>query len=129
MDVILICSLAVSSVMVSKLLEQGNKDMKSLITLSIVVMLSMRALAALSGVIRTIESFMQEIEFSQEYAKIMLKSLGICLVSRLCTDCCKDLNENAVASQIELVCRASLIIVSLPLYKAVIEIVIALIGN
>lgn len=129
MDVILICSLAVCAVIISKLFEKGNSDMKFLLTISVVVMLSIRAVAEMSGVFDAVSELVDKTEFSGEYIKIMFKALGICLVCRISTDCCKDAGESAIASQIELLCRVSLILISLPLYSSVIEIIVTLIGN
>lgn len=129
MDVILICSLAVCAVIISKLVEKGNSDMKFLLTMSVVVMLSMKAVTEMSGVFDAVSELVDKTELSGEYIKIMFKSLGICLVCRISTDCCKDAGESAIASQIELLCRVSLILISLPLYSSVIEIIVTLIGN
>ncbi len=128
MDVILICSLAVVSAVVSKLLE-SDKEMKFLLTLSAVIIIGTQCVASLSGATDAIEEFLKEIELSDEYVRIMLKALGICIVSKLCSDCCKDCGENALASQVELVCRVALVVVSLPLYKTVMKIALSLIDN
>lgn len=128
MEIVVICSLCVCAVMISKLLDKGSCDIKSMLTVSIVAMLAVKSVSQTSEIIAVIDELTDKTELSYEYVKIMFKALGICLVCRISTDCCKDAGENAIASQIELLCRASLIVISLPLYRAVIEIIVSLIG-
>lgn len=129
MDIFLICSLCVSACVIMKLLERDNKDMKMLIALAVVIVVFTETVAGLSDATKTLEAMLDEIEIPDEYIEIMLKALGISLVSRLAGECCKDCGENAVAAQVELVCRISLLVISLPLYKTVLKIVIGLINN
>ena len=50
-----------------------------------------------------------------EYAKIMLKALGIAIVSKLCGDICRDLGENAVGSGVELGGKLGILALCVPL--------------
>mgnify|MGYP000528632314 CR=1 FL=1 len=60
------------------------------------------------------------------YLTILFKSLGICYIVQLASDYCKDCGENALASQVTLAGKLAMLSVSLPLFKAFVEIVKAL---
>ena len=60
------------------------------------------------------------------YLTILFKSLGICYIVQLASDYCRDCGENALASQVTLAGKLAMLSVSLPLFKAFVEIVKAL---
>ena len=60
------------------------------------------------------------------YLTILFKSLGICYIVQLESDYCNDCGENALASQVTLAGKLAMLSVSLPLFKAFVEIVKAL---
>ena len=62
------------------------------------------------------------------YIKIIFKSLGVTYLAQFAADYCKDCGENAIASQVILAGKISVwLVISLPLFKAFIEIVKSLI--
>ena len=50
-----------------------------------------------------------------EYGVIMMKALGLCLISKLCADVCRDMGENALGGVIELGGRLAILSLCLPL--------------
>ena len=57
------------------------------------------------------------------YFKILLKCLGVCLITQFSSDICTDASHTALAGQIILAGKIIIIVISLPIYKAVLEIV------
>ncbi len=58
-----------------------------------------------------------------QYGKILLKSLGICIVAQIGTDICKDCGQASIASKIELGAKVAILIISLPLFTSVLNII------
>lgn len=56
------------------------------------------------------------------YFSVMLKALGISACCRIGSEICKDSGENALASKVELAGKVSIVILSLPLVKQLLEI-------
>ena len=56
------------------------------------------------------------------YIKIMLKILGISMLAQLLSDLCRDNGENTLANQTELSAKIIILITSLPLFTAIINI-------
>ncbi len=54
------------------------------------------------------------------YASVMLRALGIALLTRICTDLCRDSGENAVASGAELAGKVAILALCLPLIAEII---------
>ena len=128
MDIFIVCGLCIAACLAAKMLEQENCDIKMLVVLISSVVVASQVIGKLSGVYDTLNGFLSKADIDGEYIKILLKALGICLVTQLSCECCKDCGENAIASQLELFGRISLLIISLPLYSSVISIAISLMG-
>ena len=51
----------------------------------------------------------------EQYVSVMLRALGIALLTRICTDLCRDAGESAVASGVELAGKAAILALCLPM--------------
>ena len=56
----------------------------------------------------------------------MMKILGISLIAQFVVDLCRDAGENALASQTEIASKVLILIMTLPLFETVINIVTGL---
>ena len=56
-----------------------------------------------------------------EYAEILIKTLGICLVCEFVSDSCKDAGQGALASKVEFASRVTVIITALPLFRNILN--------
>ncbi len=57
------------------------------------------------------------------YFKIILKCLGVCLITQFSSDICNDASHTALAGQIILAGKIIIIVISFPVFKSVLEIV------
>ncbi len=89
------------------------------------------ALAALLGyvlpLLRDIRQMLQESGLSNEYTQILFKALGVCLVTQLAADACRDAGEPGMAAKAELAGKWMLLTLALPLFQKVGSIAVSLI--
>ena len=52
--------------------------------------------------------------------------MAVCYITQLGSDCCKDAGESAIAGKIELAGKAAVVVISLPVFSALAEIVTGL---
>lgn len=57
---------------------------------------------------------------AERYAQVMLRCLGIALLSRICTDICRDCGEGSVASGVELAGKLAILMLCVPLIEEMI---------
>lgn len=62
------------------------------------------------------------------YCEVLLKALAICYITQLACDCCKDAGESAIAAKLQIAGKIAILIIALPMFKALTEIVTGLIG-
>lgn len=63
---------------------------------------------------------------SREYVSILFRALGLCLLTQLAADACRDAGEQGLASKTEFAGKLSLLTLALPLFRKVAEIAIAI---
>ena len=61
------------------------------------------------------------------YAAILLKALAVCYITQLAADCCRDAGESAIAGKIELAGKSAIVVISLPVFASLAELVTNLI--
>ena len=110
---------------VSSLLRD-NGDIRLALIVTTAAVLFSGAAEQLAGIRDLIKELLDKSGLDELYLKVIFKGLGICFISQISADCCRDSGQSALASQIELVGKLSMIAVSLPLFRAVIEITEAL---
>ena len=118
MSVFSICAGTVGAVVLVLIIREMRSGMAMPVSVCITTALSITAVI----LIEPISAFVSEIAEGAsygEYVKVMMKSLGIALVSSSSADICRDCGENAVAAKVELVGKCAIMLVSLPLVRAV----------
>ncbi len=117
MSIFSVCAFAVGAVILVIIVKQLKNEIALPLSVCITVALSLAAVA----LIEPINSYIKEIADTAdygEYIKVMMKSLGIALISSSSADICRDCGEGAIASKVELVGKCAIMLVALPLIKS-----------
>ena len=123
MNIIAITGLCIVATIIVKFFDKNNKEYGLLIVLATVAFILLMSVAYLSPLISTIESLFTLSGVSKDYLEIIFKAIGICYLTQLGCDYCKDANETVFASELELAGKISLLIIALPLFSELIDIV------
>lgn len=60
------------------------------------------------------------------YIKILLRSLGLAILTKLIADVCRDSGESALASKVELGGKVLILVGALPVFQAILELITGL---
>ena len=80
-------------------------------------------------VIGTLRELLSTAALPEEYGAILFKALGICLLTQLAADACKDAGESALASKAELAGKLMLLMLALPLFEKIAQLAASLING
>lgn len=86
-------------------------------------------LMALDALIPMMGTLFQLIELSgqgKEAFSILLKSLGVCFITQLAADACRDAGEGAIASKVELAGKVVILLLAMPLFEQIITVATSL---
>lgn len=111
----------------SLLLRNYNKTFALIVSVAGSAILFLLVSHQLSEIISQISSISSSIHSTAPYIKLMLKVLGITLVTQFVVDICRDNGENALASMTETVAKILVVSIVLPLFETIISIVSGLV--
>ncbi len=124
---ILISGICVFTAVVCKLFDNGAKEYGIMVKTAAAAAVMTAVIGGIVPIIERIETMYADTGGSSEYLTILLKSLGICFLTQLAADICRDSGEGTLAVQTETAGKAALLVVALPLFEQAAELVRGLI--
>ena len=115
--------ISLSVLLCSLLIKDNNRSFAVLLSLSGSVILLLAVAAELSEIVGKISDFTRDSKLSGAYIKLMLKALGITVLTQFVSNICRDNGENALASITETVSKIAVIAMVLPLFESIFSIV------
>lgn len=121
MEIVKIALIAVLGTVLAIVLKNSKAEYSQLLSLGICMVVFFYISQKAEQLITTINSFWGYINVDKSYIKILLKMTGIAYVSEFGASICKDAGYSAIASQIEMFSKVSLLAISLPVVAALLE--------
>lgn len=129
MEIVKVAFIAVLTVLFYALLRQIKPEIAPLIVIGgaavIIVMLS----ESLLDVTSDVGEMISLAGISKENVSLLLRSLGICVVTQFTANICYDNSCSSIAAAVELAGRTASVIIAMPMLKTVTEIAIGLINS
>ena len=111
----------IGSAVILRLLADSSPTVRTVCTLAAACVVGLRFLADIRTIWESAEQLLSGIGSGTRYIVVVFKCIGICFVTQLGCDICRDSGENALASQLELAGRAAVLIAAAPLFSAAAE--------
>lgn len=120
MNIFAVCGFAVCAACAAAALKHAEPRIAPLAAAAAAVILLGYTASQSAPVIEFARTVASESE-AGEYFSLMLKALGIALVSRLAAGICRDIGEASLGAGVETAGKAAVILVSLPAVKKLLE--------
>lgn len=124
-----ISGVAVCGVLAFVLLKTYKPELAPLCELVTVVLVFLLTADELIEVKAFFSEMFVKAGIAGEYITVLIKSLGTALITQFAADTAKDAGENALASKIEFAGRVVIVWCSLPLLKAIAQLITELTGE
>ncbi len=121
MDIVKVAVIGVAGVILSIILKSQKSEYAQMAALVTAGVIFTYVTVRIETVIDSVNSFLGYVNIEGKYISILLKMTGITYVSEFAASMCRDAGYQAVASQIEIFAKMSLLAVSLPVVTALIE--------
>ena len=121
MDIIKISLLGICGVIHCFFLNETRQAYTALITLGIGIMILGLAVGKLEYLFGTLQKLKDSLPVEQEYLTTLAKMIGITYIGQFSAGICKDAGHQATAAQIELFCRLSVMVLSMPVLLALLD--------
>ncbi|MDR1630931.1 MAG: stage III sporulation AC/AD family protein [Oscillospiraceae bacterium] len=122
-----ISALAIVAVILYMFVRQHHPEYAILVQLGAGCILLLLLLPEIKTVIDFAEEFFDESLIDRNLFILLVKALGITILSQFAADICRDNGVNALASKIELAGRALILVMTLPMLKTLVQLVLGLI--
>ena len=127
MNLAAVAGVGIVAAAIAVLLKKHHPEYSVLITIVAGAMILVMVAGALTPVLKTVSGFVESAGMPAEYGGIVFKSLGVCLITQLAADSCRDAGQSSIAGRIELAGKAAILIVSLPLFEKIADLATTLI--
>lgn len=107
------CLLAGAMVM---LLGQMQPQAAALLSVAFGVLVVGALLGEIAGFIETIRSFLASLSLDERYFSIMVRSMGVVLMTQLAVQACEDMGAPSIAGRAEFVGRLALLSIAVPVF-------------
>lgn len=123
MDFLTVCGFGVVAVVLCVVVRQIKPDSALAISVVAGIFILAAVVTAIAPSISAITELSQKAGINDEFVKILLKALAVCYITTLCADCACDAGESALGVKLELVGRAAIVAISLPVFTSLADFV------
>ena len=107
------CLLAGAMVM---LIRQMQPQAAALLSVAFGVLIVSAMLTPIAHYVQIVRTFLASLDMDEQYFGVMIKSMGIVLITQLAVQACEDMDAPSIARRTELVGRLALLSVAVPVF-------------
>lgn len=119
MEIVTIAGVAVVAAFLAVVLRQQRPEQAMAVSLAAGLGILMLVVTKAMPVVGALRNLLEGAALPKEYAAVVFKALGICLLTQLSADACRDAGETALASKAELAGKLFLLTLALPLFEKI----------
>ena len=118
-----IALISLTALILIVILKRTNKEFAFILSIAAAVILFGIVINDFAEVINRIYEISSQLDNLNSYIMLMVKILGITLITQFIVDLCKDSGENALASQTEITSKILILVMVMPLFEAVMNVI------
>lgn len=118
--------IALVAMILCVLLKGYRPEYSVFLSLAAGIIILLMALDALTPMMGTLSQLIELSGQGKEAFSILLKSLGVCFITQLAADACRDAGEGAIASKVELAGKVVILLLAMPLFEQIIAVATSL---
>ena len=127
MKIVSIAGLCIIATVMCKLFSSEGKEYALYIKIVAAAAVMSSVILFVSPVAETVRNIYERAGADKEYLAVLFKALGICYITQFACDICKDSGEAALATHAELAGKVSLMVIALPLFSSLVNIIDSLV--
>lgn len=121
MDIAKVSLIGMGGVILCFLLKETRPEYASFVTMGIGLLILGLAVGKLKYLFESLESLKEILPVSSENISVLAKMIGITYIGQFSAGICRDAGFQATGAQIELFCKLSILVLSIPVMMALLE--------
>lgn len=118
--------LGVLTIVIAMAMKQGKAEFGLFVSFTGSILIAWIALNLLQGISGSLNRLDKILTVDKEYVGLLLKMIGVTYLSEFSSSLCKDAGYSAVAGQIELVGKLTIVTIGMPVVLALLELMVTL---
>ncbi|MBP3611127.1 MAG: stage III sporulation protein AD [Lachnospiraceae bacterium] len=113
--------LGIVTIMIAMAMKQGKAEFSTFVSFTGSILIAWIALQLLEGITGSFERLEKLMPMDMEYIALLTKMIGVTYISEFASSLCRDAGYSAVAGQIELVGKLTILTIGMPIVLALFE--------
>ena len=123
MSTIQVAIVGITGMLIALQFKEGKKEYAVFIMLIASILVFSFGISKLGQIFKSIDIIRDRLEISAQYTEVLLKIAGIAFICEFSSDICKDSGFGTVANQIQIFGKLSILVVSLPVFLNLIDLI------
>lgn len=119
--------LGIVTIMVAMAMKQGKAEFSTFVSFTGSILIAWIAIRLLDGITGSFERLEKLFSVNMEYIALLTKMIGVTYISEFASALCRDAGYSAVAGQIELVGKLTILTIGMPIVLALFELMVAMV--
>lgn len=119
--------LGILTIIIAMAMKQGRAEFGLFVSFTGSILIAWIAVQLLEGISGSLNRLERILTIDTEYIKLVIKMIGVTYLSEFASSLCKDAGYSAVAGQIELVGKLTILTIGMPIVLALFEMMVTLV--
>lgn len=119
--------LGILTIMIAMAMKQGKAEFATFVSFTGSILIAWIAIQLLDGIVGGFERLEELLSVDMEYLALLMKMIGVTYLSEFASSLCRDAGYSAVAGQIELVGKLTILTIGMPIVMALFELMVAMV--
>ena len=116
-----IAAVGLIAILLAIIFKKGKEEYSLYISIAACVLILAWGIGKLEIIFDAIDRLQGYIKLNQSYIEILIKIIGITYVTEISASLCKDCGYQAIAEQIEMVGKLTILAISMPIMLAILD--------
>lgn len=119
--------LGILTIMIAMAMRQGKAEYATFVSFTGSILIAWIAVQLLDGITGSFQRLEKLLTVDMEYIALLTKMIGVTYLSEFASSLCRDAGYSAVAGQIELVGKLTILTIGMPIVLALLELMVAMV--
>lgn len=121
LDLFQVAVFCLTATVLALVLRQYRPEYAVFVSLACSVVAVLYLLQGIAQVVEELGGLLENTMLPGDLVQVVMKCLGVCILTELAGQTCRDAGEQAIGSKVELAGKVTLVLVSLPLFERLLQ--------
>lgn len=121
MDIVKIVLMGIAGIFLAVMVRSYKAEYSLFISMAVCICIFLCLVSKLELILSYVDSLQSLIVLDNRYISTVIKMIGITYIAEFSVDLCKDAGYQAIAGQIEMFAKMSILLISMPLLMSFVE--------